>query len=165
MLTHSQAIMALTPSDYRIIEREHKLLEQYLNNLRDACVCSNLDSLPNCQSCDKEKQISCLGRLPSFLFHIIELAGRHFDDEETIMLRRPHVTKDYEYYRNHKQAHISIMQKLQSLVDNCLNLAMRDHDGVADIYIQFHNTLLDLFEEHDRLFDDPFIESTKTQVS
>jgi len=163
MLVHNQAINALTESDYLIIEKEHKLLEKYLNNLRDACVCSNLDHLPDCKPCEKEKQTSCLGRLPSFLFHIIDLAGRHFDDEETIMLNRPHVTESYEYFRNHKQAHIEIMQKLQALSDCCL--AMRSQDNVAEIYVQFHSTLLELFIEHDRLFDDPFIESTFTHRS
>lgn len=163
MLTHNQSIQTLTRSDFLIIEREHKQLERFLNNLREACACSNLDNQPDCQLCDKEKQTSCLGRLPSFLFHIIDLAGRHFDDEETIMLRRSNVTKNYEYYQRHKQAHIDVMKKLQSLVDECLNLAMRDQDSVAEIYVHFHKTLLNLFEEHDCLFDDPFIESTKAQ--
>jgi hypothetical protein len=52
------------------------------------------------------------------------------------------------------------MQKIQTLVDRCL--ALRSEDSVAEIYIQFHKTLSDLFEEHDRNFDDPFIASTKT---
>jgi hemerythrin len=159
MLVHNKAIKELSPADYLIIENEHQLLEKYLTNLRDACVCSNLDKLPDCKTCDNEKQTSCLGRLPSFLFHIIELAGRHFNDEEIIMLSRPHVTKDYEYFRIHKQAHNDIMQKLHMLTDSCL--ALRSRDSVVEIYIQFHKTLSDLFEEHDRSFDDPFIASTK----
>jgi hemerythrin len=162
MLVHNKAIKNLTPADYLVIEKEHKLLEKYLNNLRDACVCSNLDKLPDCKVCENEKRSSCLGRLPSFLFHIIDLAGMHFDDEETIMLSRPNVTKDYEYFRTHKQAHADIMQKLQALVDECLTL--KNKDNVAEIYIQLYEKISDLFEEHDRLFDDPFIESTKTSV-
>jgi hemerythrin len=159
MLVHNKAIKELSPADYLVIEKEHQLLEKYLNNLRDACYCSNLDKLSDCKTCDSEKQNSCLGRLPSFLFHIIELAGMHFNDEETIMLSRPHVTLDYEYFRTHKQAHADIMQKLHTLTESCL--ALRSQDNVAEIYIQFHKTLSDLFEEHDRIFDDPFIESTK----
>jgi hemerythrin len=160
MSVHNKAINELTPADYLIIEKEHLLLERYLNNLRDACACSNLDKFLDSKTCDNEMQSSCLGRLPSFLFHIIELASMHFNDEETIMLSRPNVIKDYEYFQTHQQAHADIMQKLQTLVDRCL--ALRSQDSVAEIYIQFHKTLSDLFEEHDRNFDDPFITSTKT---
>ena len=78
------------------------------------------------------------------------------------MLRRPHITKDNEYYLSHKQAHTSIMKSLHSLVDNFFNLALEDKDEVAHIYAQFHSNLMKLFEDHDRFFDDPFIQSTKT---
>ncbi|MDP1660259.1 MAG: hypothetical protein Q8L73_13040 [Methylotenera sp.] len=161
MLVHSQAIKELAPADYLIIENEHKLLEKYLGNLRDACACSNLDKLPDCQRCDHEQQTSCQGRLPSFLFHIIDLAGKHFDHEETIMLSRPHVTRDYEYFRSHQQAHADVMQKLHALSDECLLL--RNQNNTAEIYSQFYEKLSSIFDEHDRNFDDPFIESTITQ--
>ncbi len=160
MLVHHLAVKALAPADYLLIEKEHKLLEKYLNDLRDACACSNLDNLPDCLSCDHEGQASCRGRLPSFIFCIIDLATKHFDHEEAIMLSRPHVTKEYEYFRIHQQAHEDIMQKLETLVDE--SLALRNHDDVAVIYRQFYETLLGIFEQHDRNFDDPFIESTKT---
>jgi hypothetical protein len=78
MSVHRQAIQELAPADYLVIEKEHKLLEKYLTNLRDACACSNMDHLPDCQTCDQERQTSCQGRLPSFLFDIVDLAGKHF---------------------------------------------------------------------------------------
>jgi hemerythrin len=162
MALHEQSILALSTSDYLRIETQHNLLEKYLNDLSEACVCSNLKYISAIQSCDKEKQSSCLGRLPSFLFLITELAGRHFDNEEAIMLRRPDITKNNEYYLSHKQAHTSIMKSLQSLVDNFFSLALEDKGEVAHIYAKFHNNLMKLFEDHDRLFDDPFIQSTKT---
>ncbi len=160
MLIHNQAIKELAPADYLIIEKEHALLEKFLNDLRDACACSNLDKLPDCQSCTHEKQTSCQGRLPSFLYYVIDLAGKHFDHEETIMLGRPHVTKEYEYFRIHRQAHADIMQKLHALVDECFSL--ENNNNAAEVYRQFYKELSDLFEEHDRSFDDPFIQSTKT---
>jgi hemerythrin len=160
MLVHNKAIKELSPADYLIIEKEHQLLGKYLNNLRGACDCSNLDKLPDCKVCDKEKLISCLGRLHSFLFHIIELAGIHFNDEETIMLSRPNITRQYEYFHIHKQAHEDVMQKLQGLADECLSL--RDETNVAEIYVKFYDKISDLFEKHDRFFDVPFIASTKT---
>ncbi len=162
MLIHSQAIKELAPTDYLIIEKEHKLLEKYLTDLRDACACSNLDKLPDCKTCDNEKQSSCQGRLPSFLFHIIDLATKHFDHEEAIMLSRPHVTRQYEYFRVHQQAHEDILQKLNTLVDECLTLGK--HNNTADIYSEFYKKLSDLFEKHDQFFDDPFIESTKIKA-
>ena len=62
MVIHNQAIKELAPAEYRVIEKEHKLLEKYLSDLRDACGCSNLDQAPDCQACDHEKQASCQGQ-------------------------------------------------------------------------------------------------------
>jgi len=158
MLVHRQAIIGLAPADYLVIETEHKLLDKYLSDLRDACACSNIGKLLDCQGCTREQQTSCQGRLPSFLLHIIDLAGEHFAHEETIMLSRPHVTSDSEYFCIHQQAHVDLLQKLYALSDECLSL--RNEGNTAEIFRQFHKTLTDLFEEHDRNFDDPFIEST-----
>ena len=163
MLVHNKAIKELPLEDYLIIEKEHQLLEKYLTNLRDACDCSNLDKLPNYKICDVEKRSSCLGRLPSFLFHIIELAGMHFNDEETIMLSRPNVTWENEYFRAHQQAHTDIMQKLNELVEECLSV--KNNSNVAETYVRLYETISDLFEKHDRFFDNPFIESTKIKKS
>jgi hemerythrin len=159
MSVHVQAIKALTPADYLIIEKEHRLLEKFLADLRDACVCSRQEQLPDCNRCDYEKQTSCQGRLPSFLYYVIDLAADHFDHEEAIMLRRPHVTEDYEYYRMHKLAHAEIMHKLNALVEECF--ALDREANTAEIYIRFYEKLSNIFEEHDRSFDDPFILSTK----
>ena len=159
MVIHNQAIKELAPAEYRVIEKEHKLLEKYLSDLRDACGCSNLDQAPDCQACDHEKQASCQGRLHSFLFHISDLAAMHFNHEEAIMLSRQHVTKEYEYFRNHQQAHADILQKLHALSNECLSL--RNKSNPAEIYRQFYKRLTDLFEVHDRSFDDPFLQSTK----
>ena len=167
MLVHNKAINKLAPVDYIVIKKEHKLLEKYLIDLRDACACYHLsktpdDKLPDCRSCAHGKQASCQGRLPSFLFHITDLAGKHFEHEETIMLSRPHVTEDYEYFRVHRTAHVDIMIKLQTLADECLLLG--NTDNIAEIYRHFYEEISDMFEQHDRLFDDPFIESTKAVV-
>ncbi len=158
MLVHDQAIRTLDPTDYLLIEKEHALLKKFLSDLHDACC--NLDTLLDCQQCDKEKIASCQGRLPSFLFYVIDLAARHFDHEETIMLSRPHVTKECDYFRMHHQAHAEIMQQLHALGDECFSLG--NQDNTATIYRRFHKTLSDLFEAHDRAFDDPFIQSTQT---
>lgn len=82
----------------------------------------------------------------------------HFNDDEIIMLSRPNVIKDYKYILTHHWAHADTMQKLHALVDRCL--AMRSQNSVAEIYIQVHKILSDLFEEYDRNFDNPFIAST-----
>ncbi len=160
MSVHHKAIKALTPADYLIIEKEHALLEKFLRDLKEACSCSNLDKLPSCKTCDHEKQTSCQGRLPSFLHYVIDLAANHFEHEEAIMLSRPHVTEQYEYFRIHQRAHADIMEKLNTLVEECFSLD--DQDNTADIYTQLYEKLSSIFEEHDRSFDDPFILSTKT---
>ncbi len=163
MSIHRQAIKKLASADYLVIEKEHTLLEKYLADLRDACTCSNTENLPDCQLCDQEKQASCQGRLASFLFAIVDLAHRHFANEEAIMLSRPHITTEYKYFRIHKQAHADIMQKLYALSDECLSL--RNQDNIAKVFSRFHKTLSDLFTEHDSNFDDPFIESTITPAT
>ena len=163
MLVHNKAINQLAPSDYAIIKKEHKLLEKYLNDIGDACICSQQVPLADHHVCDREKHTSCQGRLPSFLFHIIDLAGKHFDHEETIMLSRPHITENYEYFRLHRQAHLDVMQNLQSLADDYLSA--RKKTDTAQIYRLFYEKISSLFDEHDRLFDDPFIESTQTKLN
>lgn len=160
MSVHVQAIKALPAADYLVIEKEHQLLEKFLNDLKDACACSKLDRLPDCNRCDHEKQTSCQGRLPSFLHYVIDLAADHFDHEEAIMLSRPHVTEDYEYFRMHKLAHAEIMQKLNALVDECF--ALDRESNTAEVYMRLYEQLSEMFETHDRSFDDPFIQSTKT---
>lgn len=158
MLVHNKAINQLAPADYEIINKEHKLLEKYLADLREACTCSHLTST-DIPSCTLEQQTSCQGRLPSFLFHIIDLAGKHFDHEETIMLSRPHVSENYEYFRIHRQAHLDIMLHLQSLSDQYLSAG--NISNIAETYGIFYENISTIFDEHDRLFDDPFIDSTK----
>lgn len=160
MSVHREAIKALSPADYLLIEEEHRLLEKFLCDLRDACACSKLVQVADCNRCSHEQQTSCQGRLPSFLYYVIDLASNHFEHEETIMLQRPNVTENYEYFRAHKLAHVQIMQQLNDLVDECFALD-READ-TARVYTQFYERLADLFETHDRSFDDPFILSTKT---
>jgi hemerythrin len=160
MVLHHQAVKNLGTEDYLVIAKEHALLEKFLDDLRDACACCKLGEQVNCTTCDAEMRASCQGRLPSFLYYVIDLAAKHFDHEEKIMLSRPHVTKDYEYFRVHHQAHVEIMQKLNALIDQCFSLD--ENTDTGSVYRQFHQALSELFNQHDHAFDDPFIESTKT---
>lgn len=163
MPVHNKAIKGLSPEDYLVIEKEHKLLEKYLTNLRNACACSTVDKLADCPPCDHEQKVSCQGRLPSFLFYIIELAIKHFEHEESIMLNRPQTTKNKEYFRLHHRAHIDIVQTLQALIDESLSL--RSEDNTPEIYRNFYDSISDIFEKHDQLFDAPFIKSTQPEAT
>lgn len=160
MSIHDQAIKALTPADYLLIEKEHQLLEKFLNDLKNACACSKSDKLPDCNHCDHEMQTSCQGRLPSFLYYVIDLAANHFEHEEAIMLNRLHVTRDDLYFRVHQQAHAEIMQKLNALVEECFTLE-NENNSTAEVYMRFYERLVNIFDAHDRSFDDPFIHSTR----
>jgi hemerythrin len=157
MLIHDKAVKKLAPADYIIIEEEHEQLKKFLDDLHDTCY--HLDTLVK-QGNESEKTATYRGRLPSFLFYVTELATKHFKHEEAIMLSRPNVTEEYVYFRAHKQAHEEILENLDILVDKCFSLDTQVN--IAEIYHQFHKKLSDLFEEHDRAFDDPFIQSTKT---
>jgi hemerythrin len=158
MLVHSKAISKLAPSDYAMIKNEHQQLEKYLVDFHDACACS-LKPDSDEPICAKEQQTSCHGRMPSFLFHIIDLAGRHFDHEESIMLSRPNIGENNDYFRVHRQAHLDIMKTLQVLADNYFTVS--DKTSAAEVYRLFYGKIAGIFNENDRQFDDPFIESTK----
>ncbi len=47
-----------------------------------------------------------------------------------------------------------------SMVDQCFSLDKNTDTG--SVYHQFHQTLSELFTQHDQAFDDPFIDSTKS---
>jgi len=155
MLIHDKAIKALKPEDYLVIEEEHALLEKFLKELQETC--SKLDKLDRVR--DHEELACYRGRLSSCLLYISELVAKHFDNEETIMLSRPHVTEEYEYFRTHRQAHTEILRKLDALVNECFTY--EDHVSTVKIYHQFYDKLSAFFDEHDRTFDDPFLQSTK----
>jgi hemerythrin len=161
MLLHDQAVKNLDPKDYLLIEKEHAQLEQFLADLATACACAQIDKPSLHSNCSPENQASCQGRLPSYLYYVCDLAAKHFDHEEDIMLSRPHVTEDYAYFRLHRLAHIDILQNINDLVDQCVALGKLDH--TAEIYRKFHHELSEIFAAHDRAFDDPFIASTQAQ--
>ena len=157
MAIHVQAISKLAPADYLLIEEEHNRLGMLLRDLHGTCC--NLDNLLNCHGCDSAKLASCRGRLPSYIHDLIDLVDMHFYHEESIMLGRPQVTVGNEYFRIHKQAHDNIMQELKSIAGECNSLAKLER--IAEGYRHLYKKLSDLFEEHDRCFDDPFFQSTK----
>ncbi|MBI1175740.1 MAG: hypothetical protein GC139_10830 [Sideroxydans sp.] len=159
MIMHSQAVKKLSPEDYRLIEDEHLRLHELLNNLRSTCC--NLDSELGCQTCTREKMASCFGQLTSFFYNLINHSDNHFKHEEAIMLKRPEVTAEYEYFRDHRQAHHAIMKTLESIVSECM--ALNRQGNTAEGYRQLYNKVLELFREHDRAFDDPFIQSTRKE--
>lgn len=159
MSVHVQAIKALAPKDYQLIQREHELLEKYVHDLKHACVCSSLQTPPDCSGCDHEMQASCQGRLPGFLHYVMDLAARHFEHEEAIMLNRPGVSGESEYFLAHQRAHAEILEQLNALVDECFTLGKESN--TAEVYVRFYRQLSTIFEEHDRTFDDPFIRSTQ----
>lgn len=156
MVIHASAIKSLAPGDYAVIEDEHSRLHKFLSNLYTTCC--NIDNHLPCDSCTGEKHASCKGHLPSFFYDLLDLCGKHFFHEESIMLGRPHVTEEYEYFRLHRQAHQKIMRDLNRLVIECGSLGKQGN--VAQSYRHLHKEISDLFEEHDRAFDDPFILST-----
>jgi hemerythrin len=156
VVVHGQAIKSLSPDDYLLIEKEHSRLERYLKDLRDTCC--NMENQLNCQSCSSEKSASCRGQLPSYFYDLNDLVGKHFYNEESIMLSRPNITEDYGYFRNHRQAHLSVMRELQEIVGKCALLARQGH--TADAYRQLYRDISNVLDEHDRSFDDPFIQST-----
>jgi len=77
------------------------------------------------------------------------------------MLKRPHVTTEYEYFRNHKQAHQTILLDLDQVVNTCRSFKQKGQ--TAEAYRVLHGHVSELFTEHDQSFDDPFMQSTRTE--
>jgi len=157
VVIHVQVIKKLALADYLHIEEEHPRLERLLHGLQETCC--NLDNLLSCQGCDSGKLASCRGRLPSYIHDLIDLVDMHFYHEESIMLSRPQVKAGYEHFRLHRQAHANIMRELNSMVSEYSSVDKLEKK--YESYRKFYKKLSDLFEEHDRCFDDPFIQSTK----
>jgi len=157
MSTHQSNIKALSNENYQQIELEHARLERYLADLRDTC--HYLDSELSCDSCSREKLASCNGRIYSFMHDLLDITGKHFQNEETIMLSRPHVNEDYSYYRTHHQEHLQIMKALKALAEQCGELYQQGATAAA--YRELYGKISALFDEHSLAFDDPFIESTR----
>jgi len=158
VIIHVQAAKNLAPEDYLLIEEEHVQLREFLNDLDNTCC--NLENQIGCQSCTREKLASCRGQLTSFFYNFVNLSENHFRHEESIMLSRPRVTKENKYFQKHGQAHANIMDELYAIVSKCSSL---DEQGeTAESYRQLSKNMSKLLEEHDRLFDDPFIQSSKS---
>jgi len=153
----NKSLKKLTTEDYFQIEIEHTRVQKMLADLSD--ICCNLDNLLSCQDCREGKLAACKGLLPSFFHDLIDLIGNHFYHEESIMLNRPHITEENEFFIAHRASHTNIMRSLSSLIGECSKL---DKLGkTAESYRHFYNKLSTLLEEHNVAFDVPFIESTR----
>lgn len=72
----------------------------------------------------------------------------------------PHIAEEYEQFRRHQQAHAGIMLALHQTVSEC---SLLDGQGeTAEGYRRLYKRMSELLEEHGRLFDDPFIQSTQS---
>ncbi len=150
-------VKQLAPAEYKLIEDEHLRLHNSLKNLRSTC--RNLDNQGGCQSCSREQIATCQGRLVSSFYNIINIATNHFNHEESIMQRLSLVTHEYEDLRSHQQAHNNILNELNAKVSQCALLDA--HGETSEAYRQLYIRMSELFEEHARLLDDPFIRSTQ----
>ena len=150
-------VKKIAPAEYKLIEDEHLRLHNSLTNIRSTC--RNLDHHGSCQSCSREQIATCQGRLISFFYNIINIATNHFNHEESIMQRLSLVTQEYGDFRSHQQAHNNILNELNAKVSQC---ALLDANGeTSEAYRQLYKRTSELFEEHARLLDDPFLRSTR----
>lgn len=147
----------LTSAEYKQIEDEHRCLNDSLQNIRSTC--RNLENHDSCNSCSRERIATCQGRLISFFYNVINIATNHFSHEESIMRRLSIITKEYENFRSHQQAHDNILNELNTKVSQCALLDA--HGETSEAYRQLYIRMSELFEEHARLLDDPFIKSTQ----
>jgi hemerythrin len=132
------------------MEFEHNQLARFLHDLRDTC--SNLDGEIDCNSCQSESLGSCRGRLPSFIYDLMDICEKHFDHEESLLSTKFHQAESDEYFLAHKQAHEDILRVLKSKLIECKEL--NQYGQTAQGYRLLYHTVSNLFSEHARLFDD-----------
>ena len=159
MIMHADSIQSLPQEDYALIAKEHSRLREVLNELKGTCC--NIQNQLGCEGCSQEKRAACKGQLTSFFYNLVNLAFNHFHHEELIMLKQPHVTTEYEYFRNHKQAHQTILLDLDQVINACRSHKQKGQ--TAEAYRLLHNNVSGLFAEHDRSFDDPFLQSAQIE--
>jgi hemerythrin len=148
-----QWMEAFALKDRHQMEMEHKQLDRFLEDLRDTC--RNLDSDGVCSSCPNELLACCRGRLPSFVYDLLEICEKHFEHEESLLSTKSHLAESYEYVLTHQQAHAEILQALKSMQIECQKL--NQHGLTAQGYRLLFHTVSSLFDEHARLFDDHYI--------
>jgi hypothetical protein len=154
----NKEIKLLAPEDLEVIEKGHAELNNFLQELRNACSCSKLNKLNNSDICDNEKISSCQGRLSSFLAYGFYIVSKHFDHEENIILNTLHISKQHELFRLHQNAHEEILQKFNENVRDWRSITSSKNTHI--IYDQFYKVLNNLLKEHEHKFDKPFIKFT-----
>ena len=77
------------------------------------------------------------------------------------MLARLNITEKNEHFLAHHQAHSNIIKAIKIIVGECK--ALEQQALTADGYRLMNQKISTLFEEHDRSFDTPFIQSTFLQ--
>ena len=143
----------LSAIEHRLIEDEHARLDQLLQDLREACC--NFGSVKDCQGCGREKIASCQGRLNSFAYDFLDFVIQHFRNEEKIMAGASRTQDSNEYFRLHQKEHARLLKEMESLMQELLAMSKQGHTAVA--IREFHYRVAELFGEHTRTFDDPFI--------
>lgn len=94
MVLHKHALASLSKEECSGILREHRQLTKYVSELKNACHCAKELQQAQSRKCNSEDKASCAGRLPSYFYHVIELASRHFIHEEMIMLEQADINED-----------------------------------------------------------------------
>ena len=157
MIFHVHAFEGLSAEELKTINREHRQLSKYLDQLKSVCDYFNEEIAPPCHKCKSGKQASCQGVFPSYLYHIIEITSSHFIHEEQIMLNQKNLTKEYEQFQKHQKAHAKVMAKLHKMVDEYF--ADSQHIKMSQLYRNFYHDITKIFESHDKAFDNPFLKN------
>lgn len=150
-------VRELSVAEHRLIVDEHARLDKFLRGLRETCC--EFDSLKECQGCDRGKIASCQGRLISFEHVFLDLVIEHFKNEEKIMSEIFRTQDTNERFRLHQQEHDKLLREMESLMRRLSTESERGHTAVA--IREFYHRVTELFGEHVRTFDDPYMRQPK----
>jgi hemerythrin len=133
------------------IEQDHATIQNFLYDIQDTC--SHLNSGADCNACSAETIATCRGRSYSFLYDLIDVFARHILNEEALMLKLAHqqATSDIAL---HQQAHNTLLHEMHNLIQQCGELERQFRH--AQMYSLLHQTVYQLFAEHELNFDRPF---------
>ena len=117
--------------------------------------CCNIDNQNDCTGCGGEIAASCRGRMPSFCFDIVDVVGKHFHREETILFQGSPGHDENHHVLAHPEAHQKALSDLAGVVNSAYQLAKSGN--ISQAFRDLDRGLNSVLDEHDEHFDNTFL--------
>lgn len=136
------------------IEHEHGVLLKQLERLHTMLPCPQGD--PDCQPCGDGQLYACQDVIDDFYVELVNYMLEHFSREDKIMRNVDCHPDQRDRFREHSEAHASMMEQLAATVGALLPL----HDKLSLLMLIEH-----WLHEHIATHDAPLIDWLNTQTA